>query len=376
MNKLGIYIHVPFCVQKCRYCDFYSMAGAGDVAFKLYGDAICAHLQQMAPFAKEYVVDSVYFGGGTPSLLQAGIMQKIVSALRMGYRLDDSCEMTLEMNPGTADENAMKAYINCGFNRLSIGCQSADDGELKMLGRIHSFADFCQTIELAKKVGFDNISADLMLGLPGQNWETLSHSIDEITKLGPTHISVYALKIEQGTWFYQHRSELVLPEEETERELYLNTVRKLDGLGYRQYEISNFAKCGFASAHNLKYWQCMPYLGFGPSAYSCFEGKRYGYGRDLNAYIQAVQNHDDSAIRLDEEMLTPEERVEEKLMLGLRLSKGICLEEFPFDDGVIPYLQMLSENKLVTESCGRFALTPEGMLVDNYITSELLLHLK
>lgn len=376
MNKLGIYIHVPFCVQKCRYCDFYSMPLGNERIFAEYKEALIRHFSKMAMVAHGYVVDSVYFGGGTPSILPAECLCEILDGVRQHFKIASDCEITLEMNPKTASFETMCQCVSRGFNRLSIGCQSADDGELKMLGRLHTFDDFCQTVTMARNAGFQNISADLMLGLPDQDWKRLSDSIDRIAMLRPEHISVYGLKIEEGTWFGKHRQELALPTEDTESELYLNTVQKLDLLGYHQYEISNFSKDGYASRHNLKYWKCKPYLGFGPSAYSFFENNRYGYKRDLVQYIEAVDIGDFSAILQDTETISDNDLTQELLLLGLRLKEGITISQFSFEDGIDLYLQKLISEDLAVMTDGRLHLTARGMLVDNYITSDLLLYLK
>ena len=343
--------------------------------YNAYKEALIRHLVYMAPKAEGYTVDSVYFGGGTPSLLPADVLSELAQAVRSCFLMSSDCEMTLEMNPGTSDYNAMQVYLKNGFNRLSIGCQSANDDELKQLGRIHSFADYCQTVSMARKAGFANISADLMMGLPNQDWTQLSHSIDEISQTAPDHISVYGLKIEEDTWFGRHREELSLPDEDTDRMLYLNMVEKLSMLGYNQYEISNFARTGYESRHNLKYWRAMPYLGFGPAAYSCFENCRYGYKRDLNGYLKATQTFNFDAFKQDEEILSEADIKEEKLILGLRLKEGIELSEYSFDSGFAEYVKTLCDSGHAELTNGRLCLSPKGMLVDNYITSELLLHL-
>ena len=375
MNKLALYVHIPFCVQKCRYCDFYSMAGGGREVFLAYKDALKRHFAAASVDAAGYLVDSVYFGGGTPSLLPAEILCELMQSIRTHFHLTDDCEITLEMNPRTSDEAAMKKYLEAGFNRLSIGCQSADDNELRLLGRIHSFQDFCKTVEDARAAGFANISADLMMALPGQTEESLLRSIDRIAALEPNHISVYGLKIEKGTWFDHHKDELVLHDEDSESSLYLTTVARLQKHGYFQYEISNFSKKGFESRHNLKYWNAMPYLGFGPAAYSYFEGYRYGYKRDFNEYLKATQTLDFGSLKQDEEFLTEKDVQEEKLLLGLRLNKGVVLSDFSFHNSVDKYIETLCVNEFAKYAKGRLSLSPKGMLLDNLITSELLLHL-
>ena len=376
MNKLGIYVHVPFCVQKCRYCDFYSLPESDLSRYSTYKDALKRHFEYMSVKASEYIVDSIYFGGGTPSLLPSDVLSELLASIRSHYRVSDDCEMTLEMNPGTADYEAMKVYIKSGFNRLSIGCQSANDSELRMLGRIHSFSDFCKTVEDARCAGFENISADLMMALPKQNLESLTRSIDQIAKTKPNHISVYGLKIEKGTWFDLHKDELSLPNEDTECELYLETVSQLEQRGYYQYEISNFSQKGYESRHNLKYWRSMPYIGFGPAAYSFIDNMRYGYKRDLSGYLQACQTSDYSKLIHDEEFLTLKDCIEEKLLLGLRLREGICIDEFPFDESVDDYIKMLCAKEMAELEGGRLRLTPKGMLINNLIISELLIHLQ
>ena len=375
MNKLGIYVHVPFCVQKCRYCDFYSLPERDIARYSDYKDALQRHFEYMSDKASEYTVDSVYFGGGTPSLLPSDVLSELLVSIRSHYNVSDDCEMTLEMNPGTADHEAMKSYLKSGFNRLSIGCQSANDSELHMLGRIHTFADFCKTVEDARRAGFENISADLMMALPEQNRESLISSIDKIAKTNPNHISVYGLKIEKGTWFDLHKDELLLPDEDAECELYLETVSQLEKRGYFQYEISNFSQNGYESRHNLKYWRSMPYIGFGPAAYSFIDNMRYGYRRDLKGYLEASKTSDYGSLMQDQECLTPQDCIEEKLLLGLRLREGICINEFPFDVSVGDYIKMLCAKDMAELVGGRLHLTPKGMLVNNLIISEMLLHL-
>lgn len=351
------------------------MAGADDRVYVEYKDALLRHFAYTAPSASGYEIDSIYFGGGTPSLLPPEIISELAVSLRKYFHVTNDCEITLEMNPGTSDYDAMRIYLESGVNRLSVGCQSADNDELRMLGRIHTFEDFCQTVDDAKRAGFTNISADLMMALPGQDIKSLMQSIDKIVHTEPKHISVYGLKIEKGTWFDQHKEQLCFPDEDTESELYLTTVANLEKYGYDQYEISNFAQKGYESRHNLKYWNSMPYLGFGPAAYSYFENKRYGYTRDLKGYIEATRTLHFDPIRFDEENLSYEELQEEKILLGLRLKKGIATSEFTFDNSVGGYVQTLIENGLAVYDEGRLSLTPRGMLLDNYITSELLLHL-
>jgi oxygen-independent coproporphyrinogen-3 oxidase len=375
MNKLGIYIHVPFCVSKCRYCDFYSLSSGNDAVFASYRDALTRHFSLMAKRASDYVVDSIYFGGGTPSLLPHAVLCEILQAVKQNFKVTTDCEVTLETNPKTTTAAALSALRAAGFNRLSIGCQSACDDELKMLGRIHTFSDYVETVKMARDAGFSNISADLMLALPSQTKEMLLCSIEKIAQTSPEHISVYALKIEEGTWFGKNVDKLQLPDEDSESDYYLATVAKLKELGYEQYEISNFAKKGYESRHNLKYWHQEPYLGFGPAAYSFFEHKRYGYTRDLQAYIKATETEDFSFVVCDEESMTDDQMLCEKLMLGLRLCEGVHLLEYPFDHNAMERISEFVKMGLLVMENDRMYLTPKGMLLDNYITSDLLLYL-
>ncbi len=365
---------MPFCIQKCRYCDFYSLSTGNDAVYAEYTDALTRHFASASQSARDYIVDSVYFGGGTPSLLPHRYLCEILYGIRANFILSSDCEITLEMNPKTANEDALVAYVRSGFNRLSIGCQSADDTELATLGRLHTFKDYKETVLMARHAGFDNISADLMMGLPSQTLEMLSNSIDKIAETEPTHISVYGLKIEEGTWFWKHRDSLSLPDEDMQSEQYLFTVDRLAKHGYMQYEISNFCKEGYPSRHNLKYWHTDPYLGFGPASYSCFEGKRYGYSRSLSDYIASCKDLNFTKICLDEEILTEVERCEEKFLLGLRLSEGVHLSDYPLLSKGYEYVEKLVDQNLAVYQNGILSLTPSGMLLDNYITSDLLLY--
>ncbi len=373
MNKLGIYVHIPFCIQKCRYCDFYSLSTGNDAVYAEYVTALTRHFAYVSESARGHTVDSVYFGGGTPSLLPSRYLCDILDRVREYFTLAKDCEITLEMNPKTANEKAMVAYIDSGFNRLSIGCQSAVDSELSMLGRLHTFGDYEETVSMARRAGFANISADLMMGLPNQSLASLGFSIDRIVATDPTHVSVYGLKIEEGTWFGQHRDVLKLPDEDAESEQYLYTVERLAEHGYLQYEISNFCKDGYPSRHNLKYWQGNEYLGFGPAAYSYFAGKRYGYGRSLKDYVTSAVAQNFSKIEIDQEILTEKEMLDERFLLGLRLTQGVRLTEFPLSQRGYELIKRLENEALAVYNNGILSLTPKGMLLDNYITSDLLL---
>jgi oxygen-independent coproporphyrinogen-3 oxidase len=275
-KTLGLYLHIPFCVQKCRYCDFTSYAGKGEEFKNRYVKCLITQIQRLAtapsgglPALSGRFVDSIFFGGGTPSLLSPEQLGEIMAEIRRQFVLAEDCEITMEANPGTLSPEKLVSYRNAGVNRLSIGLQSADDGCLRMLGRIHSWQDFCENYEQARKAGFDNINIDIMSALPGQSLESYLHTLKEVTALRPEHISSYSLILEEGTPLYDDEQLLkLLPDEETDRRMYEMTKKVLDEEGYHRYEISNYAREGKECIHNLGYWEDIPYLGFGLGASS------------------------------------------------------------------------------------------------------------
>ena len=370
-KSLGIYIHIPFCIQKCGYCDFCSFPSAVDRYADKYTDELCRRIQRSKGDALDYMVDTVYFGGGTPSLLPIENIQRILSALKSAFDISADAEITLECNPATADAKYFERLRGLGVNRLSIGLQSAIDTELALLGRAHSAEDFVSCFLSARGAGFDNVSADLMYGIPSQTVESFERSIDFLTALAPEHISAYGLSIEEGTRFFREKDKLDLADDDTQAQMYSVCTRRLGEAGYDKYEISNFAKNGRRSRHNLRYWQGLEYLGFGVAAYSYFGSRRYGNSRDITAFI------DGKDITAEEEILTPADIREELVMLGLRLTDGIDISEYKerferdfYEDH--PQARDFLKNGFMTERDGRISFTEKGFPVSNTLLAELL----
>ncbi len=311
----GIYIHIPFCRQKCNYCDFNSRVST-ECERSRYIDALCAEIEEFD--ASE--IDTIYFGGGTPTVLAPEELVRILKAVKKRFSLTDDCEISIECNPATMDKEGFSKLKKAGFNRLSIGMQSADDEQLKMLGRIHSFEDTKRCIFDAKNAGFNNISVDLMFGLPNQNKDSFIKSVNAAVELGVNHISCYALKIEEGTPFYN--MDLTLPDDDQSFEMYEECVNVLNEHGFKRYEISNFAKSGFESRHNKKYWLCHDFIGLGAGAYSCINGVRYSNIRDIGEYIDAKDKISERTALSKEDMMS------EFMFLGLRLSDGVSVTDF------------------------------------------------
>ena len=317
------------------------------------------------------LVNTVYFGGGTPTLLSAEQFSQIFGALHRSCHFAEDCEITCECNPATADLEKLRALREMGVNRLSIGLQSVHNEELRRIGRIHSYEDFLQTFHDARRAGFDNISVDLMYALPEQSLCGFEESLTKLSELSPEHISVYGLKIEDGTPFAQMRHSLILPDEDLEYEMYLACSRVLARYGYHKYEISNFSKVGYESRHNLRYWQGEEYLGFGVAAHSYFLGERFGNSRDLTAFLRGEE------ILQEQSYLTKSDLQNEYIMLRLRLSEGIDEREFEQRFGIslrsiAPDLDRWIKGGLLKESQGRIAFTDRGFFVSNAILSELL----
>lgn len=375
MNPLGLYLHIPFCRQKCIYCDFYSLSG-NEGRMDDYTAALCAHLKDSAPSAAEYSVDTIYLGGGTPSYLGPKRLTAILDTVLTSYSVASDAEITLEANPDSAcDVHALRELRSAGFNRISLGMQSADSLELKNIGRIHTPEQVQTAVSAARTAGFDNLSLDLIYGLPDQTMERWANNLSAAVELAPEHLSCYGLKVEEGTPLFARRSQFRLPDDEAQADLYLHTVEYLADNGYRQYEISNFSRPGRESLHNLKYWTLGEYLGFGPGAHSDFNGIRYAFERDLNRYLQGVANH---APPLSERtVLSPQDRMEEWVMLRLRTVHGLDPQIFetrfrrsfsPF----VPFLTQCRQAGYALLEDGRWHLTPSGFLLSNQIIGQLL----
>ena len=373
-RPLGLYIHIPFCKSKCVYCDFYSLANRED-AVKRYVKALKAHLGETAPLAEHHRVDTVYFGGGTPSLLGHRYLLDILDDIRSKYHLEKDAEITLEANPESAQSwRELRKLRKGGFNRLSLGVQSADDATLKAIGRIHTFAQAEAAVTAARKAGFRNLSLDLIYGLPGQTMDSWRSTLERCAALQPEHLSCYGLKVEEGTPLWKRQKEFTLPDDDLQADMYLWMVERLEELGYHQYEISNFAREGFASRHNTKYWALSEYAGFGPGAHSDFGETRYAYGRDLDGYITGVL---DGTLQVEQsEHLPLRERDTEYIMLSLRMVSGINRHTFeytyrrrfaPLEEVFLRYEAMGCAER--TEQGWR--LTPKGFLLSNTIITDL-----
>ena len=376
-TPLGIYIHVPFCRSKCQYCDFYSLSAKDDKLMDGYLDAICAHIKEAGALAPAYKVDTVYFGGGTPSFFGADGMATILTAVRRSFDVDNNAEITFEANPDSVSDKLLKRLRAEGFNRVSLGIQTDDDEVLRKLGRPHTFANAVTAYHRIRKAGFRNVSVDLMYGLPGQTVRSWRETLEHVLTLNPEHISCYGLKVEEGTPLYEYRDYAKLPDDDTQADMYLAAIEMLKAYGYRQYEISNFARKGLYSKHNMKYWTGGEYLGFGPSASSDFAGKRFTLCRSVQEYISGIKNKEQIIDEVQEIPLR--ERAGEYLMLRLRTFNGINAEDYernfllPF----APLEDVLEKNRdfgyAVRTDDGRWHLTPKGFLLSNTIISDLLI---
>ena len=375
MNKtLGIYIHIPFCASKCGYCDFYSLAGC-DKLMPKYHNALLQHIRESAPQLRQYYTDTVYFGGGTPSYYGARRICDIFNALKRSGLVYKTAEVTVEVNPDSVKYHDLVALRSEGVNRLSIGAQCADDDLLKLINRRHNWNQVVQTVKNARDAGFENISLDLIYGLPSQSKEDWAATLNRALELRPEHLSCYGLKLEEGTPMYDYKDSVILPDDDAQADMYLYTCETLERYGYKQYEISNFAKPGFASKHNLKYWLLRDYMGFGPGAASCVGGIRYSYVRDLQKYISGVQS--DDTIIDEYEKIGLLDRAAEYLMLGMRTVRGISEREYHriYRSDFAPLEELLNEYQrkgwAVMEN-GRWLFTPSGFLLSNLLIGLML----
>ncbi len=375
MNQLGLYIHIPFCRSKCDYCDFYSLAGRED-RMDAYQKALLAHLTETAPLARGYQVDTVYFGGGTPSFYGEKRLKEILALIKKRFNLASDAEITLEANPDSVDRKMLTHLRRAGVNRLSLGVQSACDANLAALHRPHSFAQAKAAVEAARKAKIKNLSLDLIYGLPGQSVESWKDTVEEVLALQPEHLSCYGLKVEEGTALAGRveRGER-LPDDDSQADMYLWMVDRLKTAGYCQYEISNFARKGCQSRHNLRYWFMREYIGFGPGAHSDFGGRRYSFLRDLDGYVDGVLK---GGRIIDESDLIPKrERSGEYIMLGLRTSRGIeeweyRREYFMNFDPIEAKLELFEAKGWAERFDRRWRLTPQGFLLSNQLIGELL----
>lgn len=379
-KDLGLYIHIPFCVKKCEYCDFLSW-NAGEEERQQYVAALLSEIESYREFAKGYRVSTIFIGGGTPSVLLPKQMEDILQKIYEIFELERRAEITVEVNPGTVDEEKLQCYKENGVNRLSMGLQSVKDEKLRLLGRIHTYQEFVESYELARKAGFDNISIDLISSVPGQTLQEWKEELETAAAQNPEHISVYQLIIEEGTPFYEKYAEHpeLLPDEETSREIYLWTGKFLKEAGYEQYEISNYAKPGKESRHNLKYWERGDYLGLGLGAASMVRNIRMSNTKDMRTYLERCDKP--KTMREDVQFLEEPRQMEEFMFLGLRKTRGVSKKEFKrifgreMDMVYEKALHKCLENGMLLEHKDRIFLSEEGTLLSNMVLSEFLFDL-
>lgn len=387
VKELELYVHIPFCVKKCAYCDFLS-APAGEEERQRYVETLLKEIQGYEKQYQDYCVTTIFVGGGTPSVLNGEQMKAIFNALRESFVIDTDAEITIEVNPGTVTEEKAEAWKQARINRISIGLQSVNDEELRMLGRIHSYKDFLDTYHLLRDKGFYNLNVDLISAIPGQTLESWRKTLCKVAELKPEHISAYSLIIEEGTPFYtlygEDRPDAVLkslpqplPDEETERLIYEETETILQKYGYNRYEISNYAKPGYACQHNEGYWRRVNYLGIGLGASSLIENQRFRNLSEYDAYMDAIQNQ--KSIHEEVESLSATDEMEEFMFLGLRMMSGISREEFQKNFGkeietvYEKQIQQLKTDGLIEFVENRIRLTKRGIDISNYVFEQFLL---
>lgn len=395
MRELSIYIHIPFCVRKCLYCDFLS-APACEKEIESYVNLLLREIKEQSVFYGDHRVVSIFMGGGTPSLLPARETERILERVREDFSLAGDAEITIECNPGTVTAEKLNNYITCGINRLSIGLQSTDDEELARIGRIHSYGDFLETYTMAREAGFHNINIDLMAGLPGQNLASYGKTLERAAALSPEHISAYSLILEEGTPLYVNQEEYTFPDEDEEREMYELTGRYLAQAGFQRYEISNYAREGYECRHNKVYWRRGDYAGFGlgassmvynvrwknpedHGAYEAYVEKMAKDGRDCAGYTARMRAAYMAGAGAQEvQTLTAQEQMEEFMFLGLRLTEGVDLDEFALCFGKTAeevygkQIRTFEEQGLLERRGRRLRLTPRGVDVSNMVFAAFL----
>ncbi len=369
-KEIGVYVHIPFCKRKCYYCDFISFCEKDELQEK-YINTVIQEIEDFFNLNKNVKIKTIYIGGGTPSFIDGKYIEKIMNTFNKGGVV----EATIEVNPGSASLEKLKKYKECGINRLSIGLQSTEDRLLKKIGRIHNYNDFLATYNLAREVGFDNINVDLMIGLPGQTIEDVKSSLNKVINLNPSHISVYSLIVEENTIIYNliEQNKIVLPDEELERNMYWYVKNYLELGGYEHYEISNFAKNGKKSLHNLDCWNQKEYVGFGVSAHSYLNRKRFCNIGVLEEYIKDFKNTKEV-----QEVQSFYETKQEYMLLGLRKIKGVCISDFKNKFGENPIFLFKNElNKLIEEglleiTTNNIKLTNKGLNFANLVWEEFV----
>ena len=377
-KRLGIYVHIPFCRSKCAYCDFCSYTGIDQKIVDHYINSLILQAEDFSAECKGFVVDSIYFGGGTPSLISSKHLTRILDAIIRLYNVHKNAEITVEVNPATGNGEYLKKINRAGFNRLSIGMQSANDNELKKLGRIHTYDDFERTYNAARYAGFNNINIDVMYGIPDQTKESFSNTLSKVVELEPEHVSLYALKLEEGTPMYKMQDKLRFPDDDEQFEMYCEAVRRLKKARIEPYEISNFSIDGYESIHNAKYWLGDDYIGLGVAAHSYFNGERFEATKNIKTYVYAMELVKKKIpIFVSYEKIGPAEAAKEFFMLGMRLYEGIERLEFEEKFGkelAAMYLNPLEdyvEDGYVKIANGIYAFTEKGMFVSSYILSDI-----
>ena len=371
-EKLSLYIHIPFCAKKCLYCDFPSWQGC-ESYFEDYTESLLNEIKNGERIYSDYDISTIFIGGGTPTVLSPKLLGKITDAVLERYNVESNAEITSEANPGTVDGCKLKEMKAMGINRLSFGVQAWQNNILKALGRIHDRETFLKNLDEAKNAGFENINCDLMFSLPNQTFKDWMETLENFSKLDIQHISAYSLIVEDGTPFkkMQEEGRLLLPDEETDRKMYSAANEILAKNGFERYEISNFAKKGFESRHNITYWETRPYIGFGLGSHSYFQAERYNNTYDLKEYIAA--NGDAKKLRENKEILTDKEKEEEFMFMGLRMKKGISIDEFSRRFGRDIYsvygekIEELLDEKLIEKKENRIMLTKRGTDVSNIV---------
>ena len=388
MREIGIYVHIPFCKQKCYYCDFKSYANKEELIEK-YIKWLKYEIKEVGEGNKlDYendldelvTVKTIYIGGGTPSYLDSKYIKEIIEEIRENFKLADKVEITIEVNPGTVNKTKLLDYINSGINRISIGLQSKDNELLKRIGRIHKYEDFLQTYNMAREVGFKNINVDLMLALPGQTIAKLEKGLKQVIDLQPEHISLYSLIIEDGTKIEKmlKNNEITLPDENIERKMYWETKKVLEEAGYIHYEISNFAKEGYKSEHNWNCWSQKEYMGFGVAAHSYTNDVRFSNIDSIEEYIENYEQGNVTDNFVFHEKQTQSSKMKEYMMLGLRKIEGISIQEFKnkfVGNPLYIYrkeLQKLVEEELIEIELDKIKLTEKGLDFANIVWEEFI----
>lgn len=373
---MELYLHMPFCVRKCAYCDFLSFPSGAETQ-RMYAKRLMEDIDVMGKRYGEIPVETIFIGGGTPSVPDSGLIVEIMEHVRHAFHVADGAEISMEANPGTVTREKLTDYRKAGINRLSFGLQSANDRELKLLGRIHTWAEFLESFTLARECGFANLNIDLMSALPGQNCESWKETLSRVTDLDPEHISAYSLIIEEGTSFGERygseEGRKLLPDEDSEREMYHETKRFLKDCGYERYEISNYAKPGRECRHNIGYWTGVPYLGLGLGASSYLDGCRFTVNPDMKQYLE-----EKPGMFADIEKLTKKDMEEEFFYVGLRMTAGVSLSEFERRFGISAkevypgLMETFVKEKAARFEGDRFVLTDYGLDVSNYIMAQFL----